>query len=146
MCICRNSPLPLSASRSFVALRVVDGGRNPVTILLIIPFLGLLGICDKYVNPASTTSHRNRKHTWVGDDLRLVIEPALGLLSLLVEDLVGSILIPVIGLCEGNKYTLYVKWRICTNLGGIRVRNALSIDPVLRLLVFGVVNLLGRVN
>lgn len=37
-------PDPFAASRSLVTERVADSGSDPVTIFLIIPFLGLLSI------------------------------------------------------------------------------------------------------
>jgi hypothetical protein len=37
-------PLPLAATRSFVALRVWNSRCYPVTIFLVIPLFGLLGI------------------------------------------------------------------------------------------------------
>ena len=40
--------------------------------------------------------------------------------------------------------TIYIENR--TDLRGVRVRNTLGVDPVLGLLVFGVVNLLRRVD
>lgn len=39
-----------------------------------------------------------RKHTRVRDTLGLIIQPAFGLLSLLIQNLVRSVLIPVLGL------------------------------------------------
>lgn len=38
--------LPRTASRGLVALGVANLGGNPVTILLVIPFLGLLSVCS----------------------------------------------------------------------------------------------------
>jgi hypothetical protein len=37
-------PFPLAATRSFVALRVWNSRCYPVTIFLVIPLFGLLGI------------------------------------------------------------------------------------------------------
>ena len=37
-------PLPLAAAGSLLALGVANSGRNPVTVFLIIPLLGLLSV------------------------------------------------------------------------------------------------------
>lgn len=70
---------PRATARHIGTLRVGDGGRNPVTILLVIPVLGFLSL-----------GVRNREG--------LVNKPILGLLSLLINDLEGSILVPIIRL------------------------------------------------
>jgi hypothetical protein len=64
----------------------------------------------------------------IRDLLGLVVEPALGLRRLLVGDLVGSVLVPVLGLLR------------------LRILDLLLVDPVLRLLVLGIINLLLRVD
>ena len=46
--------LPLAAAGSLVTLGVANGGRDPVTILLVIPLLGLLSIC-RIVSTSSFT-------------------------------------------------------------------------------------------
>ena len=71
--------LPFTAPRSISALGVGNGRSNPVTILLVIPLLGFLRV-------------------GVRDSRRFVIEPALGLDGLLVNDLVRSVFVPVLGL------------------------------------------------
>lgn len=72
-------PLPFATSRGFRTLGIWDGGSNPVTVFLIIPFLGLGGIR-------------------IRDGQRLIIKPVFRFLGLLIRDLVRSILVPVIGL------------------------------------------------
>ena len=37
--------LPFTTARCLVALRVTNGGGNPITVLLVIPLLRLLGVC-----------------------------------------------------------------------------------------------------
>jgi hypothetical protein len=64
----------------------------------------------------------------VGDSSGLILEPVLGLGSLLVNNLEWRVLIPVLGLLS------------------LRIRNAGLVHPVFRLLVFGVINLLIRVD
>ena len=61
-------PLPRSTARRFLALGVLDSRRDPLAVLLVVPFLGLDGL-------------------GVGDVRRLVDEPSLGHHSLLVDDL-----------------------------------------------------------
>lgn len=100
---------PRAASRNLVTLGVGDSGGDPVTILLVVPILRLLGL-------------------GVGDDGRLLVKPVLGLLSLLVNNLVGRILIPVL------------------RLRRLGVSDLGLVNPVLGLLVFGVIDLLGRVD
>ena len=73
--------LPFTAPSSVGTLGVRNGRSDPVTILLVIPFLGFLGV-------------------GVGDRQRFVIEPALGLDGILINDLIRSIFIPIGGLCR----------------------------------------------
>ena len=70
---------PRAAARGVVALGVGNGGGEPVTILLVIPVLGLLSL-------------------GIGDGEGLIDEPVLGLGSLVVHDLVGRVLVPVLRL------------------------------------------------
>lgn len=100
---------PGTTSRDFVALGIGDRGRDPVTILLVIPVFGLLSL-------------------GVRDAGRLVLQPVIGNGGILIDDLEGRLLIPVLGLL------------------GFGVRDLGLIDPVSRLLVLGVVDLLGRVD
>jgi hypothetical protein len=100
---------PFATARGFLALGVGDRWWDPVTILLVIPILGLLGLR-------------------VRDSGRLILEPVFGLGSLLVNNLEWCILIPVLGLL------------------GLWVCNTSLINPVFRLLIVGVVNLLIRVD
>ena len=71
--------LPFAAARNFVTLGVGDRRRNPVTIFLIIPILGLLSLR-------------------VGNGLGLVFKPVFGLRGFFVNDLEGCILVPVVRL------------------------------------------------
>ena len=80
--------------------------------------------------------------TRVRDELGLIIEPALRLLSLFIENLIGSILVPIVGL-QHRENRLSAR-SINAHLRSVGVRDTLSIDPVLRLLVFRIVDLLGR--
>lgn len=80
--------------------------------------------------------------TRVRDELGLIIEPALRLLSLFIENLIGSILVPIVGL-QHRENQLPAR-SINAHLRSVGVRDTLSIDPVLRLLVFRIVDLLGR--
>ena len=66
--------------------------------------------------------------TGVGNEFGLIVEPALRLDGLLVDDLVGSVLVPVLGL---------------SSLG---IRDLLLVNPVLRLLILGIVDLLVGVD
>jgi len=100
---------PLAATCRFVALGVWNLGGDPISILLVIPILGLLGL-------------------WVGNHGGLVNQPVFGLLGLLVHNLVWRILVPVL-------------W-----LSGLGIGNTGIVDPALWLLVFGIVNLLVRVD
>lgn len=70
---------PGATARNISALGVGDSGGDPVTILLIIPILGLLGL-------------------GVGDGEGLIDEPVSRLSGILIDNLVRGILIPVIGL------------------------------------------------
>lgn len=72
-------PLPRTASRSRFTLGVLYGWRDPVTILLIIPLLGLLSL-------------------WVGNELGFVLEPVLGFNGILIRDGVRCIFVPVVRL------------------------------------------------
>ena len=67
-------------------------------------------------------------HTRIRNGLGFFVEPTFGFLSLLIFNLIRSVLIPIVGLL------------------GVRVRNLLLINPVLGLLVLRVVDLLGRVH
>lgn len=44
-----NARLPFTATRSVSALRVSDSGSDPVTVLFVIPFLGLLSIYGRII-------------------------------------------------------------------------------------------------
>jgi len=68
--------LPRTASRSLFTLGVGDLGRNPVTILLIIPILWLLSF-------------------WVRNCESFVLKPVIRFLSFLVWELIWLILIPI---------------------------------------------------
>ena len=70
---------PGATARNLSTLGVGNGGSDPVTILLIIPVLGLLGL-------------------GIRNGQGLVNKPVLRLGSLLINNLKGSLLIPVIGL------------------------------------------------
>jgi len=100
---------PRSTSSGVGTLRVGDHGSNPVTILLIIPVLGLLSL-------------------WVRDHGWLILEPVGRLLSILVDNLIRLLLVPVLGLDRLG----------IGHLGGV--------DPVRRLGVGWVVNLCIRVD
>mmetsp|Transcript_10866 Transcript_10866/g.28973 ORF Transcript_10866/g.28973 Transcript_10866/m.28973 type:complete len:338 (-) Transcript_10866:751-1764(-) len=100
--------LPLAAA-NVVARGVLDHRRLPLAILLLVPVLRLLRLR-------------------VRDLLRLVVEPSFGLFGLLVLDLHGRILVPVV------------------RLRGIRVVHLVVVNPVLRFLVLRVVDLLRRVE
>jgi hypothetical protein len=69
---------PGTATRTFSTLGVRDGGRDPVTVLLVIPLLRLLSV-------------------GIGDGEGFLGKPALGLASLFIRNLARSILIPVLG-------------------------------------------------
>jgi hypothetical protein len=71
--------LPLTTPSSISTLGVGNGRSNPIAILLLIPLLGLLRV-------------------GVRDSLGFIIEPALRLDGILVDNLVGSVVIPVIRL------------------------------------------------
>ena len=62
-------------------------------------------------------------HTRIRNGLGFFVEPTFGFLSLLIFNLIRSVLIPIVGLL------------------GVRVRNLLLINPVLGLLVLWIVNL-----
>lgn len=86
-----------------------DGRSEPVTILLVIPVFGLLGLR-------------------IGDGQWLILQPVFRLSGFLVDNLIGSLLIPVF------------------RLGSFGVSDLDFVNPVTRLLVLGVVNLLGGVD
>ena len=71
--------LPLTTPRSVSALGVGNGRGNPVTILLIIPLLGFLGVR-------------------VRDCQRFGVEPTRGLDGLLINNLVRGVFVPIVGL------------------------------------------------
>ena len=73
--------LPLTTPGDISTLGVGNGWSDPVTVLLLVPFLRLLGV-------------------GVRDGQGFVVEPALRLGGFLVDDFVGSVFIPVFGLCE----------------------------------------------
>jgi hypothetical protein len=97
--------------------------------------------CEKWIQDACPREN----HTRVGDSRRLIIEPALRLGGLLVDDLVGCVLIPVLRLLSDISKTVTLSWRM-TNLGSFRIRNSLLVNPVRRLSVLGVVDFLGWVD
>jgi hypothetical protein len=66
--------------------------------------------------------------TGIRDSQGFVIEPTFWLFGILIKDFIGLILIPVIRLLS------------------IRIRDAFDIDPVLGLLILGVVNLFRRID
>ena len=101
--------LPRPTAGHLITLGVRNHGWDPVAVLLVIPVFGLLGFGV-------------RNHGW------FILEPIGGFLGFLVDDLVGSIFIPVI-------------W-----LRSVWVRNASLVDPVVRLAVFGIIDLLLRVD
>lgn len=101
--------LPFSAARGFLTFGVRYARCDPVTVFLIIPILWLLGL-------------------WVRNPGWFVIKPVLRFCGFLIDDLVGSILIPVF-------------W-----LSSLRIWNTSFINPVLRFGVFGIINLLLRIN
>ena len=71
--------LPLTAAGDFLTFGVWYHWRNPVTIFLIIPIFGLLGL-------------------WIWDHGRLILEPVVGLSGFLINNLKWSVLIPIFGL------------------------------------------------
>lgn len=71
--------LPLAATRDFIALGVGNGRRNPVTVLLVIPVLRLLGL-------------------GVRNSGGLILKPVFRLGSLLIDNLKWRVLVPVLGL------------------------------------------------
>ena len=71
-----HGPLPLTTSGSVGTLGVSNGWANPVTVLVIIPLLGLFRV-------------------GVRDILRFVVEPTLRLDGILINNFVGSVFIPV---------------------------------------------------
>lgn len=68
--------LPLTTPRSISALGVGNGWGNPVAILLIIPLLRFLGV-------------------GVRDSQRFIIEPALRLDGILVDNFIRSVFVPI---------------------------------------------------
>jgi len=68
------------------------------------------------------------RHTRVRDSQGFVIEPAFGLDSISVNNLVGCIFVPVLG------------------LRSVGVSDPLGVNPVFRLGVFGIVDFSGRVD
>lgn len=100
---------PWPAARHVGTLGVGHSWGDPVTVLLIDPVLGLLGLR-------------------VGDREGLIDQPILGHGSLLVDDLERCLLVPVLG------------------LRGFRVGDTGFLNPVLRLLVLRVVDLLIGVD
>ena len=100
---------PGTASRDLVALGVGDSGRDPVTILLIIPVLRLLGLRVRNAGG-------------------FILKPVIRNGGILIDDLEGSFLIPVLG------------------LPGFGVRDLGLVNPRGGLLVLGVINLLGGVD
>src|SRR5690554_1870801 len=70
---------PWTTARDVIALRVGNGGWDPVSVLLVIPVLGLLGV-------------------GVRDGGGLVLEPVLRHSCFLVDNLIGSVLVPVLRL------------------------------------------------
>lgn len=101
--------LPRSAPRRVLALGVRDSWGDPLAIVVVGPLLRLLSVR-------------------VGDDGGLVLEPVLGLGRALVQDGLGSVLVPVGG------------------LDGFGVGDLGALDPVCGLEVGGVVDLLGGVD
>ncbi len=90
--------LPLATAGSLVALGVANGRGDPLAVLLVIPLLRLLSVYDVICLSTLRSHCENVKLTRVRNELRLVIEPALGLNGLLIGDLVRSLLVPVLGL------------------------------------------------
>lgn len=101
--------LPLAASRALLTLGVGDGWGNPVTVFFVIPVLWFDSLR-------------------VGNGSWLVIQPVSWLGGLGVDNLEGSIFIPILGLLSF--------W----------VRDLLFVNPVGRLGVLLVINFLWRVN
>ena len=73
--------LPLAAPGGLNTLGVRNGRSDPVTIFFIVPLLRLLRF-------------------GIRDNLKFVVEPALRLDGVLIDDLVRGVVIPVIGLGE----------------------------------------------
>jgi hypothetical protein len=101
--------LPGTAAGTFLALGVGNLRWDPIAILFIVPVLRLFGLR-------------------VGNGGGLVLEPVGWLLSVLVNDLIWCILVPVLG------------------LGSLGVCNASFINPVFWLLVIRIADLSRRVE
>lgn len=100
---------PFTTPGDFLTLGVGNGRGDPVTILLIIPVLGLFSFGVRNAD-------------------RFILEPVFGLGGLLIHNLVRGILIPII------------------RLGSFRVGDLGFINPVSRLLILGVIDLLRGVD
>jgi hypothetical protein len=74
-----------------------------------------------------------------------IIEPPFRFDGFLVDNLVGSILVPIVGLEEG-KSGFGLKYCDRANLLGIWVGNFLDINPIFRFLVIGVIDLFRRID
>jgi len=99
-----HGPLPF-ATTDFITLGVADDGCQPFTILFVVPFLGLLSF-------------------GVGNGVRFIIEPTFRFDGIFIEDLVRSVLIPILGLL------------------GIGISDTALINPVIGLGVLGVIDFL----
>jgi len=73
-------------------------------------------------------SAKRKARTRVWDSQRFIVEPTLSFHGILIEDFIGCFIVPVIRLL------------------GIRIRNALSIHPICRLLILRIVNLGCRID
>ena len=134
--------LDLARSPGSLVLGVVNQGRAPLALVVGVLLLGLspgtatgdvgaLGVGDSRSDPVAillVIPVLGLLSLGVGDGGGLVDEPVLGDRSLLIDDLEGGVLIPILG------------------LGSLGVGDAGLVDPVLRLGVVGVVNLLRRVD
>jgi hypothetical protein len=117
----RGSPLAL-------VVGVLDLGGRPHTTARNLVTLGVGNLGRDPVTILLVIPVLRLLSLGVGDHLRLVIQPVSGLLSGGILNLIRGILVPVVG------------------LGSLRVGNTGLIDPVLRLLVGLIINLLGRVD
>ena len=85
------------------------------------------------------------EQTRVRDGRGFIFKPSFWFYSVLVNDFIWSIFVPIIRLLQLSTACSFLDNRR-TNLCGVGVRNPLLVNPVFRFEIVRIINLSGRVN